>query len=322
MSGLRVSELFEANRAAWHLRPLTGAQGFDRVVTSDEVSRPGLFLSGFEAHFPEDRVQVFGKNELEYLRTLAPEVRQQRLERLFQRPVPVVFVTHGDTPPEPFLELASRFGVPVFVTPMHTTDFIRRLSNYLSWELAPSMTLHGTLVDVYGVGILMTGPSGIGKSECALDLVARGHVLVADDLVLLKHYPPGELQGMSAAQDPRMRHYIEIRGIGLLDIHTMFGIRAIRDRKRVEIHVELYLWDKATKPERLGLERETSMFLDVEIPHIRLPLNPGKNIGVILEALALDFNLKRRGVHMARTFQEVLKQHLNPLNPDEDPETQ
>ena len=318
MSGLRVSELFEAKEEAWHLRSLTGTRGFDRTIASDEVSRPGLFLSGFEAHFPEDRVQVFGEIELAYLRTLPDETRMERLERLFQHPIPAIFITHNDVPPEPFVVLAQQHSIPVLLTPMNTTDFVRRLSDYLAWELAPSMTLHGTLVDVYGVGILITGPSGIGKSECALDLVARGHVLVADDLVLLKHYPPGELQGMSAAQDPRIRHYIEIRGIGLLDIHTMFGIRAVRDRKRVEIHVELYLWDKETQPERLGLERETSTFLDVPLPHIRLPLNPGKNIGVILEALALDFNLKRRGVHMARTFQEVIQRHLKESH--EDPE--
>lgn len=318
MKKLSVRRLYEQNKEVCKLSPLTQDYGEDRYIVCEDISRPGLFLAGYTEHFANLRVQVLGLEEIGFLYTLDAERLLKVSESLMSSGIPAIIITHSKVPPDTVLGQAKSFGVPVFQTPLHTTEFIRKISDYLAWELAPSQTVHGTLVSVFGVGILITGPSGIGKSECALDLVSRGHVMVADDLVLIKHYPPGQLNGMSAAKDPKIRHYLEIRGMGLLDIQRMFGIRSVRDRHRVDINIELFLWNKDTLPDRVGLQKKSKSILGVNLAYIELPINPGKNIGVIIESIALDFNLKLKGINMAKDFDSILR---NQLKAHEDKET-
>ncbi len=318
MKRLSVRRLYEENKETCELKPLTEDLGEERNIVCEDISRPGLFLAGYTEHFPNKRVQVLGLEEIGYLNTLDSEKLNRVSNMLMSSGIPALIVTHSQKPPDILLERAREYRVPVFQTPMYTTALIRKISNYLAWELAPSQTVHGTLVSVFGIGILITGPSGIGKSECALDLVSRGHVMIADDLILIKHFPRGQLTGMSASRDPKLRHYLEIRGIGLLDIQQMFGIRSVKDSHQIDINIELFLWNKKTQPERLGLQKKTKNFLNVDISYIELPINPGKNIGVIIESIALDFNLRLKGVNMAQDFVRVLRQRLSE---DEDKET-
>lgn len=310
MKNLSVRRLYEDNKEICQLNPLTQDYGEQRYIVCEDISRPGLFLAGYTEYFPNQRVQVLGLEEIGFLRTLNKEKLRKVSDMLMSSGIPTLIVTHSQVPPDIVLETAKMYKVPVLQTPLHTTALIRKISNYLAWELAPSQTVHGTLVSVFDVGILITGPSGIGKSECALDLVSRGHVMVADDLVLIKHFPPGQLNGMSAAKDPNLRHYLEIRGIGLLDIQRMFGIRSVRDSHQIDINIELFLWNKGTQPERIGLQKKTKKVLGVDLPYIELPINPGKNIGVIIESIALDFNLKLKGINMAKDFNSILRKQL------------
>jgi HPr kinase/phosphorylase len=306
MSSITLRDFFEEKKKEWKLRLLAGEKGLDREVKTSEVSRPGLLLAGFETYFPSERIQLLGKTEMAYLSTLSPKAKREAIERLYKHSPPAMIFTRDLKPPKSFFNLSEERNIPLFSTPENTTIFARCLSEYLSYKLAPQMVLHGTLIDVYGVGILLTGRSGIGKSECALDLVARGHVLVADDLVRLVHYPPGNLTGSSAASDSSMKHFIEIRGVGLIDVYSLYGIRSVRDTKKVEIHVELIDWSEALDYERIGIKEETTDFLGVKIPYLRLPLNPGKNIAMILEVIAMSYHLKEKGISPAEMFEKIL----------------
>jgi len=306
MPTITLKDFFEEKGKEWQLKLLAGKSGLGKEITTSEVSRPGLLLAGFETYFPSERIQLIGKTEMAYLSTLSPKSKKEAIYRLYKHTPLALIFTRNLKPTKTFFELSEDKRVPLFSTTENTTTFARRLSEYLSFKLAPQMVLHGTLVDVYGVGILLTGRSGIGKSECALDLVARGHVLVADDLVKLVHYPPGNLTGSSAAYDSSLKHFIEIRGVGLIDVYSLYGIRSVRDTKKVEIHVELIDWSEALDYERVGIEQEVSDFLGVKIPYLRLPLNPGKNIAMILEVIAMSYHLKEKGVSPAKMFEKLL----------------
>jgi HPr kinase/phosphorylase len=286
------------------LELLGGEPGLDRRVTSPEASSPGLVLSGFVERFPHERVQVFGETEVTYLNSLEPATRRANLERFFSFPVPCVFITKGQAPPEPLLALADAAGVAVLRTPHKTADFYQHVKPHLTDAFAPTATLHGSLADVYGVGLFFTGQSGIGKSECVLDLVERGHRLVADDLVIVKRRGADVLIGRG---HELQRHYMEIRGIGLIDVPAIFGVRAVRQQKRVEVVVHLEAWDQEAVVDRTGLDGETHDILGVRLPRIRVPLNPGKNITVIAEVIAMNHLLRySNGVDPAEAFNQRL----------------
>ena len=274
-----------------------------RILSSPEAAAPGLVLAGFTGRFVHERVQVMGETEITYLGTLTPERRREVLHTFFGFPLPIVFVTKGLAVPEPLVELATAAGIPVFRTPLKTAEFYRRLSPVLESEFAPSATIHGSLADVYGVGLLVTGPSGIGKSECVLDLVERGHRLVADDLVIATRRGTGLVIGRGHEM---ARHHMEIRGIGIIDIPSLFGIRAVRQQKRIEVVVRLEPWNQDAHVDRTGLDGEVTTILDVELPLITVPLNPGKNLTVIAEVIAMNHLLKYGGMHAAESFNERL----------------
>ena len=304
-----LRQLFGGREASLGLELLTPGVPLGGRIANPDVSSPGLSLAGYTARFPEGRAQVFGKTEMSYLATLTAAEVEERLGAVFEHDVPAVFVTRGQAVPDPFLAAATRAGVPVFRTSMVTGDFYRALKPYLEDVLAPVTTVHGSLADVYGIGLLFTGPSGIGKSECVLGLVQRGHRLVADDLVFVSRRGNDVLMGKG---HERQGFHMEIRGIGIIDVSSMFGTRATRQRKRVEVIVDLRTWDDTREYDRTGLDRETVRILGVELPRLTIPLNPGKNLIAISEVIAMNQLLAYSGVDVPSRFDDGLRGAMNP----------
>jgi HPr kinase/phosphorylase len=257
--------------------------------------------------FASQRTQVLGETEMTFLSGQDELGRRRAVENIFKFDLPCVVITKGIVPLPELLEVANRKGVPVFSTRLSTTDFINRLGVYLDGLFAPHTTQHGTLVDVYGVGLMYIGKSGVGKSECALDLVARGHRLVADDMVTIVKKAPQVLVGTG---NELLRHHMEVRGIGIIDIEKLFGIRAIRMQKRIEVQVNLVHWDDKQEFERLGIENKYTTILGVEIPLVKLPVTPGKDISVISEVIAMNHMLKIYGRDSAREFSKRLSDEI------------
>lgn len=306
----RVQQLFDERRDLLQLEQLNPDVPLDGVIEDSDVSGPGLALAGYLERFPADRVQVFGQTEIEYLGTLAAEEARERLGRLFSHHPPAAFVSKGQEVPLPLLEAATAHGVPVFVSGLSTKGLYRGLKPYLERLLAPSTTVHGSLADVYGTGLLFQGPSGIGKSECVLDLVERGHRLVADDLVRVTRRGNDVLLGRG---HELQQHHMEIRGVGLIDIRALFGIRATRQQKRIEVIVRLEHWDDRSEYDRTGLNRAQGEILGVSIPQVTVPLNPGKNITVIAEVVAMDHLLRYSGVDSAAAFNQRIRDAMRPV---------
>ena len=298
-----VRQLLERLRDTLELEQVGAPVGLDRVVTTAEASSPGLVLSGYFNRFPHERIQVFGETEITYLNSLADVARASLLRTYFSFPIPCAFITKALDPPAPFLALAEAAGVAVLRSRLKTAEFYRLFKPYLAEAFAPTVTLHGSLADVFGVGLFFTGQSGIGKSECVLDLVERGHRLVADDLVIVDRRGNEVLVGRG---HELQRHYMEIRGIGLIDIPAIFGIRAVRQQKRLEVVVHLEEWDQEAIIDRTGLDGESQEILGVQLPKIRVPLNPGKNITVIAEVIALNHLLRYSGHNPAEAFNRRL----------------
>lgn len=287
------------------LSPLTGETGLSRKITNAETNRPGLALSGFLERFSNNRIQILGETELTYLKSLPGEQRCASLVRLFDMGIPCMVITKGMNPPPEVTETAERFDTAVLGTTLTTDAFVHSLVEYLEPYFAPMTTVHGALVDVYGVGLLFTGRSGIGKSETALDLVERGHRLVADDVVTAYRMRRGIIMGTS---NTITQHFMEIRGVGIIDVTRMFGIRSIRVRKRIEVVVNLEDWNNDGDYERTALDEKTTTLLDAELPYVRIPINPGKNLTVISEVVALRYLLKVVGINPASTLnQRVLE---------------
>ena len=300
---LKVAAAFEQLRELLELERVPGTQGMSRDITGADVSSPGLALAGFVARFPADRLQVFGETEVTYLRSLDASTRREHLKKFFNFPIPCLFVTKGLELPEEVIEEATASGVAVFRSALKTNEFYSRIKPWLEDAFAAQTTLHGSLADVYGVGLLFVGQSGIGKSECVLDLVERGHRIVADDLVMVRKRGTDILIGRG---HELQRHYMEIRGVGLVDIPAIFGIRAVRQQKRIEVVVQLEEWQQDAEVERTGLDGQTTDILGVSIPKITVLLNPGKNITVIAEVIAMHHLLKWSGIDPAERFNEAL----------------
>lgn len=306
-NGLSVRALLEESGKRLGLELVAGKGGLEKAIRSREIHRPGLALAGFVALYTFDRVQLLGNTEMLYLEARSEAEQRMALETIYQFDLPCVIVT-GDYDPQPILiQFADRENIPLLKTSFATTKFIHLFTLYLEDCFAPRVSLHGSLVDVYGIGLLITGRSGIGKSEVALDLVERGHQLVADDRVDVTRKTQGTLVGTGAELT---REHIEVRGIGIVDVRKMFGVRAIRKQKRVEVEVHLVDWDGSASYERLGIEDKTTVILDVEIPLVTVPIYPGKNITVIAEVIALNHLLRIHGHHPARELNERLLREI------------
>ncbi len=298
-----VRRLLELLQEMLQLEVVGDEAGLDREITSHEVSSPGLVLAGFVERFPSKRVQVFGETEITYLASLPEEQRRHVLELFFSFSVPCVIVTKGQEVPLMMREAASRRGVPVLRTPVKTAEFYRRINPVIALEFAPTTTLHGSLADVYGVGLLFVGKSGIGKSECVLDLVERGHRLVADDVVIASRRGNDVIIGRG---HELQRHHMEIRGVGVIDVPSIFGVRSVRQQKRIEVVVQLEEWNQSAVIDRTGLDADATTILDVEIPKVTIPLNPGKNITVVAEVVAMNHLLRYSGIDPAEAFNQRL----------------
>ena len=296
---ITVGFLYEANRERLRLTPIAGDAGLSKEIRDKNVHRPGLALAGYVRLFRYDRVQIFGNTEMRYLEQLTPEGRVEALERIFQFDMPCIIVTGDNQIDEDFRKIAERSGTPLFLSSLETTKFIYFLGDFLDDQFAPQCSIHASFVDVYGVGLLLIGRSGIGKSEIALDLVERGHRLVADDVVMITRKGEGILMG---AGSELVKHFMEIRGLGLIDVRSMFGIRAIRFQKRVEVVIELMDWNENQEYTRTGLDNDTTTIMDVAIQSVELPIFPGKNVTVICEVIALNYLLKHYGYDAAREF--------------------
>lgn len=290
-----------AEQPELELTLLTASVDSPVPITVSDINRPGLAMAGFVENFLVERIQVIGQTEVALLESLTPEVRREAIHRLLQFQVPCIVVAKDLDLPAELIDGAGRRGIPVLKTPLSTTPFIHELTAYLDDIFAPTVAIHGSLVDVYGVGLLFTGRSGVGKSECALDLVERGHRLVADDVVTVKRRHTSVLIGQA---NQTLGHYMEIRGIGLLDLQSIFGIRAVRFQKRIEVEVRLEDWDNTQAYERIGLDDNLTSHLGVKIPIVTVPINPGKNITVIGEVIALNYLVKAYGVDPAREFEK------------------
>lgn len=275
----------------------------DKLIFEQNLHRPGLPLAGFMELFSSTRIQVFGNTEMKYLNNLAPDERKKACERIFQYKIPCVIITNGNLPPEEMIEMAEKYSIPIFSSKFETTKIAYLISDFLEDQFSPRLSLHGSFVDVYGVGMLFVGKSGIGKSEVALDLVERGHRLVADDVVIFTKKGEGILIGSGT---DLVKHFMEVRGIGIIDIQSMFGVRAIRYQKRLEIIIELEIWDENFEYTRTGLDDKFINVMGIDIPYVKLPILPGKNITVISEIISLNYLLKHYGYDSAKVLQQKL----------------
>ena len=300
---LRLRDFLTRRGDPLQLEALTGELGLERQLPDAEVASPGLALAGYTIRFAANRLHVLGETEITYLRSLSADERRGRLQHFFTFDLPCIFVTKGQEVPQELLDLAKEHSVPVLRSRLKTAEFYRRVKPVLEDAFAPRTTLHGSLADVYGVGLLFVGRSGIGKSECVLDLVERGHRLVADDVVQVTRRGHDVLLGRG---HELAAHHMEIRGIGLIDIPALFGVRAVRQQKRIEVVVQLEDWETAKDADRTGLARQETVILDVPVPKVVVPLNPGKNITVISEVVAMMHLLRYSGVDVAAAFNERL----------------
>ena len=301
---ITVGFLYEQTHERFKLKQLNGENGFDNQIKDRNLNRPGLALAGYLELFTYDRVQFMGNTEIRYLNSLRPPQRTASFTSLLEFKIPCVILTNGNLISEELLQAASAKNIPVFGTPFETTKISYFLADFLDDQFSPQIVVHGSLVDVYGAGVLLTGPSGIGKSEIALDLIERGHRLVADDVVMVTRKGEGILMG---AGTDLVKHFMEIRGLGLIDVRSMFGIRAIRYQKRVEIVVELEEWKPGQDYTRTGLDEISMTLLDVDIPLVKLPIFPGKNVTVITEVISLNYLLRHYGYDAAKEFSKRLE---------------
>ncbi len=303
----KVRDLLERKGDPLQLEALTGDVGLDREIPTPEASSPGLALAGYTTRFAAHRLHILGETEVTYLASLDPAARRRALESLFRFDLPCVVISKGQEAPAELLELARAKGVAVIRTRLKTAEFYRRVKPFLDDAFAPTTTVHASLADVFGVGLLFFGRSGIGKSECVLDLVERGHRLVADDVVYISRRGNDVLIGRG---HELARHHMEIRGVGLIDIRALFGIRSVRQQKRIEVVVQLEDWDATREYDRTGLDGQTTQVLDVTLPLVTVPLNPGKNLTVVCEVVAMNHLLRYSGVDTARAFNDRLLKRL------------
>jgi HPr kinase/phosphorylase len=311
-AGVSVGALLGARGAAGglDLDLLAGAAGLERRITLPHVQKTGLALAGYDEYLRAGRVLIFGESEIRFLEQLPDGDRSRALRRLMQRELPCVLITMGLEAPAELSAEAERAGVPLLRTDLVTPVAIARLTTLLEDRMAPRETRHGVLMDILGLGVLMIGESGIGKSECALDLIGRGHRLVADDTVEIRCRGEAILIGTC----PELtRHHVEVRGLGLVNVTDLFGVSATRSSKRVELIVHLERWEPNREYDRLGLDTTTLDVLGVAVPYVRMPVAPGRNLAMLIEVAARNHLLRTRGRHAARLLTERLERRLEQL---------
>jgi len=300
---LKVANL----KAVFDLELICEDGNLERLITTSDLSRPGIEMTGYFQYYTSDRIQILGKTELTFIDKLDPNVRKERMDKLCQDDTPCIIIARDLPVPAELVEVACEKKIPLLRTPINTTRFASKLTNYLEGQLAPRKTIHGGLIDVYGVGILLIGDSGIGKSETALELVKRGHRLVADDAVEIRQTAENELIGTASEL---IRHLLEIRGLGIINVMTLFGAGAVRIHKKITLAMKLEMWDVKKSYERLGLDEEKMKIMDTELPVITIPVRPGRNLAVIIEVAAMNYRLKLMGHNAAKDFTARLSEAM------------
>lgn len=304
---VKVSELLSEELAYLHLSVLSGESHLDNPITHPRVQKPGLAFAGYYAYIKPGRVQIIGESETEYLLTLDEEERQRRLDTIASLPVPVFVITKGIAPLPGFLASCQEREVPVLSSTSLSSTVIKGVSYFLEDHLVPSTTIHGVLLEIYGLGVLLLGASGVGKSESALDLITRGHSLVADDKVTVKRYPNGELIGYSEGP---LRHHMELRGIGIINVQDLFGLASVRERTAIDLVIELEHWKDGHAYDRLGLDETLFNILETPCPYIKMPVALGRNVSILVEIAARNHVLKLQGHHSAQEFARKLEAQL------------
>lgn len=307
IKSLTVGDFIEKTKENLKVQVVAGEPGLDRTISISDINRPGLALTGYLDFFAFDRVQVMGLTEINYMKQLASDVLRERLQRVFKYEIPCFIITRGLTAPDEFIDEANRSSVPVLRSLLTTTKVVSKIILFLDNQFSPETNLHGVLVDVYGVGVMIMGRAGVGKSECALELVERGHRLVADDVVFIRRRGDRFLYGEGSSL---LRHHMEIRGLGIFDVKNIFGVRSIRNTKRISLIVELEDWDSSKEYDRVGIREDSYTILEVKLPKITVPVRPGRNMAIIIEVAALNHRLKEMGVDSEQILSERLTQAL------------
>lgn len=310
MPKVRTKDIVEK----FHLELISGEEGINRPITMSDISRPGIEMAGYFDYYPSERIQLLGKTELSFFSQLSPSERVSRMEQLCTDITPAIIITRGLDIPQELIEASEHESVPVLRVSMQTTRFSSRLTNFLESRMAPTTAVHGVLVDVYGVGVLITGQSGVGKSETALELVKRGHRLVADDCVEIRQEDQGKLVGTSP---DLIEHLLEIRGLGIINVMTLFGAGAVRGHKKISMVVNLETWDPKRQYDRLGLDEEKIKIIDTNVQKLTIPVRPGRNLAIIVEVAAMNFRLKGMGVNAAQQFTDRLSDVIEDNENDE-----
>lgn len=305
-TSLTVGDFFEKHHEALSMKLLSDRHGFDRTISEPAPNRPGLALAGFFSYFAKKRIQVLGNSEMSYLKKLLPQMRSERFGRMCERDIPAIVVSRGGKLPEDLLEIAARHEIPVLSTRLVTMNFLNAATLALENEFAPTTTLHGCMVDMRGIGVMIMGKSGSGKSETAIGLLERGAALVADDMVRVR-WAGGEL---TASAPDLSRGYLEIRGIGIVNVANLFGLTSIRPEKRLDLIVNLTPHAAINEVDRVGMEPKYFEVLGQQVPMVEIPVAPGRDTARIVAIAALDQQLRRLGYNMADEFNQRLMQHM------------
>jgi len=313
VNSLTVQELEQDREHHLELTLMAGRKGVKKKVTHSQVQKMGLALTGFIQFINPERLQVIGNTEMAYFKTLTPEMQEKVIHEICSLPLSCLVITRGLEIPELLLQEGDEKGIPVFRTNLRSLDFIERVTKFLEEKLASTSSLHGVLMDIYGVGVLILGKSGIGKSECALDLILRGHRLVADDMVHIQKRSPSSVIGSGFEV---IQHHMEIRGLGIINIRSLFGVEAIRERKKIELVLELLEWDTQREYDRLGFEEEKFSILDMELPMLRIPVTPARNLTTIIEVAVRNHLLKVMGYDSALEFEKKLLRKMEERGGD------
>ena len=308
-----VRHLFQAKAKPLELRILGGANGLDNVITSPRIQKLGLGLAGYTEYLDSGRVQFIGRTETHLLKTLSEEERRKALQRVFELSIACVVVAGGTEPPPETLEFARKYAVPLMLTPIPSARAIDEVTEFLEERLAPSTTIHGVLVDVFGLGVLIFGRSGIGKSECALELVMRGHRLVSDDLVTIRKSGPDRLMGSGPEQ---MKFHMEVRGLGIINLRDLFGISAVMAQKQLDLAVELVHWREWQEDDRISFDERRFEILDAWVPQIVVPVASGRNVATLVEVAVRIQLLKKQGYQPAAAFLGALERQLLGVEDD------
>lgn len=295
MVKVRTKDIIEK----FKLELISGEEGIDRPISTSDISRPGIEMAGYFTYYPAERIQLLGKTELSFFKQLDDEQKKVRMEKMCTDITPAIIVSREMDVPKELIEASERESVPVLRSSFKTTRLSSHITNFLESRLAPTTAMHGVLVDIYGIGVLIMGKSGVGKSETALELVKRGHRLVADDCVEIRQEDQDTLVGNAPGL---IEHLLEIRGLGIINVMTLFGAGAVRSYKRISLVIQLETWDQQKHYDRLGLEEDKMKIIDTDVTKITLPVRPGRNLAVIIEVAAMNFRLKRMGINAAEQF--------------------